>query len=85
MIAIASILRRSHTGADRGKYIPGLYASFDDDSLVACYPRGTAVDVVLASVAYANSGDSEDLRALLALEARDGNEEAAAWLAKYPA
>lgn len=59
-----------------------LMAVDDSGSLVCDYPPGTPVDTALASVRHHETGDFDDLMALLALEARDGNPEAANVLSK---
>lgn len=58
-------------------YRPIGLAAFDGENrLIAQYPRGTKLDVAVASAKYTDSGSHEDLVELLKLEARDGNEDA---------
>lgn len=87
MITIASLLKTKTVGlrTPKTRYAPGFYGAFDGDKFIAAYPSDTPLDVALASAEYENNGSSEALRALLTLEARDGNEEAAEWLRKNPA
>jgi hypothetical protein len=81
--AIASILRRK-TVFDRTPRTPMIgFGAFDESGdLIASYPAGTSLDVALASAAYHDSGDWSDMVALLKLEARDGNADAANLLRK---
>lgn len=61
-----------------------LLAAYDDAGrLVASYPRGTELDVALASARHHDTGALEDLIEVLRLEARDGNIEAAGVVAEY--
>lgn len=79
--------RASSLLADRpAPYRTDLLAVVDQSGrLTAAFPAGTQLDTALASVAHADSGDTEDLLALLRLEARDGNAEAAAALRRHHA
>ena len=88
MITIASLLTRKYLGLLKGNekaYQRDIFAAFDGDEFVTTYPEGTALDVAIASATYENSKSSEDLRVLLMLEARDGNEDAAELMKRYPA
>lgn len=65
-------------------YRPLGLAAFDSENrLTAQYPRDTKLDVALASAKYEDTGAHEDLVSLLKLEARDGNDDAAAVLARH--
>lgn len=81
MTTIASLIRRTNAFGRTAK--PQLAAFDADGALVVAYPVGTALDVAMASAAYHDSGNIDDLITLNRLEARDGNAESADFLRRY--
>ncbi len=69
-IASALIQKPRRIGAPPVGYRTDLLIAVDDEGLLlASYPDGTSLEVAMASAAYHDSGSSEDLQKLLALEA----------------
>lgn len=90
MLTIASLLHRKPLGLLRGsvkEYTPGMYAAFEESEFIASFPRGTPLDLACASIARENArglpDESEKLKALMELEAREGNVDATSWLQRY--
>lgn len=97
MLTIASLLhrksiaslsyRKSLSRPEHLGYTPGIYGVFDGDELLAAFPRGTPLDLACASIALENARGlpdaSEKLKALMELEAREGNVDATSWLQRY--
>lgn len=83
---IASLLQR-RGGIDAStahQYLTNRLAQFSDSAfLIASFPPGTALDTALAAVRYHDSQSTDDLVALLRLEARDGNLAAAEVLQQH--
>lgn len=83
---VASLLQR-RGGVDPAtahQYLRNRLAQFNDSAfLVASFPPGTPLDTALAAVRYHDSQATDDLLALLRLEARDGNFAAAEVLQKH--
>lgn len=83
---VASLLQR-RGGVDPATshlYLTNRLAQFNDSAfLVASFPPGTALDTALAATRYHDSQSTDDLLALLRLEARDGNVAAAEVLQQH--
>lgn len=83
---IASVLQRRGgvNPATSQQYLTNRLAQFNDSAfLMAAFPPGTALDTALAAARYHDSQSADDLLALLRLEARDGNLDAAAVLQEH--
>lgn len=83
---IASLLQR-RGGVDpttAHQYLTNRLAQFSDSAfLVASFPPGTPLDTAQAAVRYHDSQSTDDLLALLRLEARYGNLAAAEKLQQH--
>lgn len=77
--AIKRLISGSVIAGSEEKY----FVAVEDGQEIARYPQGTAMDVAQASVDHHNDPTLENLNALLTLEARDGNEDAANLLKRH--